>query len=113
MELEQLLMHLVINALDALEQVPRERRKLWIRTVGERNPVRVLVEVGDSGKGVAPELVDRLFEPWVSDKGDGLGIGLSIVRTLAENHGGRVWMTPAEPTGAVFSVEFLSGEETL
>lgn len=113
MELEQLLIHLVVNALDALEQVPRDQRRLWIRTARGARAGRVLVEVRDSGKGVAPELEDRLFEPWVTDKKDGLGIGLSIVRTLAENHGGRAWMTQAEPTGAVFSVEFQLGEEAL
>ena len=111
MELEQLLMHLVVNALDALEQVPREQRRLWIRTA--RGAGRVLVEVRDSGRGVDPELEDRLFDPWVTHKKDGLGIGLSIVRTLAENHRGRVWMTQAEPTGTVFSVEFQLGEDAL
>jgi PAS domain S-box-containing protein len=110
MELEQILMHLVINALDALEQVPRDRRRLWIRTARDRDSERVRVEVGDSGAGVAPELEDRLFEPWVTNKPDGLGIGLSIVRTLAEGYGGRVWMAPADPFGTVFSVEFQGGE---
>jgi C4-dicarboxylate-specific signal transduction histidine kinase len=110
-ELEQMLMHLVINALDALEQVPRDRRRLWVRTTRRDGPVRVLLEVGDSGGGVAPELEDRLFEPWVTNKRNGLGIGLSIVRTLAEGHGGRVWMSPADPSGAIFFVELPVGEE--
>lgn len=111
MELEQLLLHLVINALDAVEHLPHDRRRLWIRTSREQNPERILVEVGDTGKGVSGELEDRLFDPWVTDKPGGLGIGLSIVRTLAENYGGRVWMTPADPAGSVFSVELPVGEE--
>jgi len=93
--------------------VPREQRRLWIRTARGAGVGRVLVEVRDSGGGVAPALEGRLFDPWVTDKKDGLGIGLSIVKTLAENHRGRVWMTQAEPTGAVFSVEFQLGEEAL
>jgi C4-dicarboxylate-specific signal transduction histidine kinase len=111
MELEQLLMHLVINALDALEQLPQDQRRLWIRTSREGASKHVLVEIGDSGKGVSSELQDRLFEPWVTDKPDGLGIGLSIVRTLVENYGGRIWMTPGDPSGTVFWVEFPVGEE--
>ncbi len=106
-------MHLVINSLDALEHLPRDRRRMWIRTSRKQNPERILVEVGDSGKGVSDDLRERLFEPWVTDKPGGLGIGLSIVRTLAENYGGRAWMTPADPTGAIFSVEFPVGEEKL
>jgi len=112
MELEQLLLHLVFNALDALEHLPHERRRMWIRTKWESEPERVLVEVGDSGNGISPAIQDRLFEPWVTDKPDGLGVGLSIVRTLAENYGGRVWMAPADPSGSVFSVEFPVGEGT-
>jgi two-component system sensor kinase FixL len=95
-----------------LEDLPHDRRRLWIRTFRELDPDRVIIEVGDSGKGVSAELQDRLFEPRVTDKPGGLGIGLSIVRTLAENHGGRVWMKPAVPSGAVFSVELPVGEET-
>jgi PAS domain S-box-containing protein len=111
MELEQLLMHLIVNALDALEHQPRDRRHLRICTTLEQAPRRVLAEVGDSGRGVFPELQDRLFEPWVTDKPGGLGIGLSIVRTLVENYGGRVWMQPGDPFGAVFRVEFPVGGE--
>lgn len=111
MELEQILMHLIVNALDALEHQPRDRRRLWIRTRLEQAPQRVLAEVGDSGQGVSSELQERLFEPWVTNKPGGLGIGLSIVRTLVEGYGGRVWMRPGDPFGAVFRVELPVGEE--
>lgn len=108
-ELEQVLMHLVVNALDALQQVPREMRRLQVRTATSADNGRVRLEVVDSGPGVPVGLADRVFEPWVSDKDGRLGIGLSIVRTMVDCHGGRVWTERPDEGGAAFIVELPAG----
>jgi two-component system sensor kinase FixL len=65
----------------------------------------IVIRVVDSGEGISPGLADRLFEPWVSTREDALGIGLSIARTIVENHGGRIGVELQESPGAVFKIE--------
>jgi signal transduction histidine kinase len=65
-------------------------------------PEEILIEVRDSGPGLDPEHLNRLFEAFYTTKPQGLGIGLTISRTIAEAHGGRLWVEPNEPRGAVF-----------
>jgi signal transduction histidine kinase len=64
----------------------------------------VLVEVGDSGPGLPAESLARIFEPFYTTKSTGLGMGLSICRSIVEAHGGRFWATPNQPHGAIFSL---------
>jgi signal transduction histidine kinase len=64
----------------------------------------VLIEVQDSGKGLDPEHVERIFEPFFTTKAEGIGMGLSISRSIVEAHGGRMWATPGQRYGAVFSL---------
>jgi signal transduction histidine kinase len=76
-------------------------RELLIRTEQD-GPAGVLVAVQDSGPGLKPESQDRLFDAFYTTKTDGLGMGLSICRSIVEAHGGHVWAVPNLPRGAVF-----------
>jgi signal transduction histidine kinase len=67
-------------------------------------PDGVLVAVRDSGPGLAPETLERLFDPFYTTKANGMGMGLSISHSIIEAHGGRLWATPNLPRGAVFQL---------
>jgi len=99
--LQQVLLNLIINAMDSMNQVPEGRRFLTIRA--ERDPEgRVLVAVRDNGHGVRPELLPRIFQSFFSTKKDGMGVGLSIARSIIEEHGGRIWCDNNDTGGATF-----------
>jgi len=89
-QLQQVLLNLILNALDALEDVGGEYRTVSIATRRETDQV-VEISVADTGHGIAPDQIDRIFEPFFSTKSRGLGMGLSISRTVIEAHGGRLW----------------------
>ena len=78
-----------------------EERELLIST-GNETRDGALVEVRDTGPGLSPESLSRLFEPFYTTKPEGMGMGLSICRSIIEAHGGRLWATPCEPQGALF-----------
>jgi signal transduction histidine kinase len=99
--LQQVLLNLVINALDALNDVMDRPRIIRIRT-GAREPKSILVAVEDSGVGLAPEKESWLFDAFYTTKPAGLGMGLSISRSIVEEHGGRLWAAPNEGPGATF-----------
>lgn len=88
-QLQQVLLNLMMNAIEAMREVPPERRRLRIETA-ERPQGSVEICVSDGGPGIAPELVDRVFEPFVSTKPNGMGLGLSISRSIVSAHGGRL-----------------------
>jgi PAS domain S-box-containing protein len=100
-QLQQVLLNLILNAIDAMSAVHDRPRELAIvsRTDG---PNAVVVEVRDSGTGLDPEGAERVFEAFYTTKTEGVGIGLSISRSIIEAHGGRLWAGPNEPRGAVF-----------
>jgi signal transduction histidine kinase len=99
--LQQVVLNLIVNAVQAMGAVAEGPRELYIATVpAEPNGVRVAVM--DSGPGLAPATVGRLFEAFFTTKPGGLGMGLSICRSIIEAHGGRLWATPNQPRGAVF-----------
>lgn len=99
-QLQQVTLNLLINAIDAMSGMSEGPRELLISTT--RADAGVLVSVRDSGPGLAPEGAERLFESFYTTKPDGLGMGLSICRSIVEAHGGRLWASANEPRGAVF-----------
>ncbi|QCP52663.1 PAS domain S-box protein [Trinickia violacea] len=100
-QLQQVMLNLMINAIDAMSAVDDGPRELTISTAMNEQDA-VLVAVRDSGPGIAAENIERLFEPFYTTKATGLGIGLSICRSIIEAHGGRLWASANEPRGAIF-----------
>jgi PAS domain S-box-containing protein len=99
-QLQQVLLNLIINAIEAMRDVGEEERELLISTRNE--PDGVSVKVRDSGPGFAPADLDRVFEAFYTTKPSGLGLGLSICRSIIEAHNGRLWASPNVPRGAIF-----------
>jgi PAS domain S-box-containing protein len=99
-QLQQVLVNLIINAIEAMRDVGEDERELLISTRNE--PDGVSVEVRDSGPGFAPAVLDRVFEAFYTTKPSGLGLGLSICRSIIEAHNGQLWASPNAPRGAVF-----------
>jgi PAS domain S-box-containing protein len=100
-QLQQVLLNLVVNAIEAMASRQDGFRKLEISTRSQQEGY-VLVAVKDSGTGVDSEATQHIFEPFFTTKPNGVGLGLSICRTIIEGHGGRLWATPAEPHGTIF-----------
>src|SRR5215471_3125583 len=100
-ELQQVVLNLIINAVEALSSVSEGSRELVI-TTGKGEPDGVLVVVRDSGPGLSSPCLERIFESFYTTQPGGLGMGLSICRSIIEAHGGRLWATAAQPQGATF-----------
>jgi signal transduction histidine kinase len=98
-QLQQVMLNLILNAMEAMSGVDDQTRELVISTAS-REPDELLVVVTDSGPGVTPENRERIFESFYTTKADGVGIGLSICRSIIESHGGRVWADSAAVRGA-------------
>jgi signal transduction histidine kinase len=94
-------MNLVMNGAEAMQVVTGRPHRLAIRTYQDETH-RVVVAVEDSGPGIASEHADRLFDPFFSTKPGGLGMGLSICRSIVEAHGGRLWSSANAGVGATF-----------
>jgi signal transduction histidine kinase len=99
-QIQQVLVNLLSNALEAMETSPADKRRITIRT--SLRDALVEVSVSDRGVGLPPESETKIFEPFTSTKPDGLGVGLSIARTIVESHGGQLWATPNRGGVAVF-----------
>jgi signal transduction histidine kinase len=100
-QLQQVMLNLIINAVEALHGVSDRPRELLIST-GTSDTGDVRVAVRDSGPGLTPAALERLFEPFYTTKPGGLGLGLSICRSIIEAHGGRLWASANVPRGASF-----------
>ena len=99
-QLQQVLLNLILNAVEAMDSVEAGARELLIST--EQDHTGVLVAVRDSGPGIDPENIERVFDAFYTTKSSGVGMGLSICRSIIDAHGGRLWAEANEPRGAVF-----------
>jgi signal transduction histidine kinase len=102
-QLQQVLLNLVTNAIQAMAGVMNRQQVLTIRSqLHERD--HILVEVEDSGIGLDPTSIDQIFESMFTTRSDGMGMGLSIAKSIVEAHGGRLWASPGDCFGAIFRV---------
>jgi C4-dicarboxylate-specific signal transduction histidine kinase len=100
-QLQQVILNLIINAIQAMSETRDVARQLLIRTE-KAEAGGVLVAVRDTGPGLAPRTAEHVFAPFHTTKPSGLGLGLSICRSIVEAHGGRLWASANEPSGAIF-----------
>ncbi|HEX9249207.1 MAG TPA: ATP-binding protein, partial [Gemmatimonadaceae bacterium] len=110
-QLQQVMLNLIINAMEAMSGVSDGPRELLIST-GTSDTGDVRVAVRDSGPGLTPAALERLFEPFYTTKPGGLGLGLSICRSIIEAHGGRLWVSANVPRGATFQFTLPSTQGT-
>jgi C4-dicarboxylate-specific signal transduction histidine kinase len=102
-QLQQVILNLIANALDAMSSVTDRARVLQLKS--ERmGSAEVIVTVADSGSGIDPESIDRIFEAFFTTKSDGMGMGLSICRSIIESHGGRLSALPGLELGSIFQI---------
>jgi PAS domain S-box-containing protein len=101
-QLQQVMLNLVVNAIQAMSGTGEGAHELVISIDAVPSEDSVRVGVRDTGPGLSPESLSRLFDPFYTTKPEGMGMGLSICRSIIETHGGRLWATPCEPQGALF-----------
>jgi signal transduction histidine kinase len=99
-QLQQVLVNLIVNAADAMSDIPRAKRTVTISTARDDNFAEV--SVSDAGPGISPDKLKEVFEPFFSTKSQGMGMGLSIARTIVEAHNGLIWAEIKIGGGAVF-----------
>jgi len=99
-QLQQVILNLILNGIDAMSAITHRPRELLIESA--KHPEGVLIQVHDSGEGVDPEQADHIFQPFFTTKPQGIGMGLSVGRSIVEAHGGRLWFTPGSSHGVVF-----------
>jgi two-component system, LuxR family, sensor kinase FixL len=100
-QLQQVILNLMMNGIEAMSSVSDGSRQLLIKTQGDESR-QVLISVTDSGIGLDPKQAERLFEAFFTTKTEGMGMGLSISRSIIEGHGGRLWATANAGSGATF-----------
>jgi PAS domain S-box-containing protein len=110
-QLQQVIINLVMNGIEAMQSVSDRPRALVIRSQQDESH-RVLVTVSDSGVGISAENADRLFNAFFTTKSNGMGMGLSICRSIVEAHGGRLWTTANAPRGATFQFTLPASADT-
>ena len=101
--MQQLLLNLILNAAEAMAETPVGRRRLVIamRVLADR---RVEISLSDTGHGLTSEQAQRIFQPFVTSKSEGIGLGLSICKSIVEAHGGEIEARPGDAEGATFTV---------
>jgi two-component system sensor kinase FixL len=108
-QIQQVILNLMRNGIEAMEGM--ERRDMVVSTRSTDDNM-VEVSVSDTGSGIAPEIAEKLFQPFTTTKRQGMGVGLSISRTIIEAHGGKLWSEPNPGGGTVFrmTLKSLTGE---
>ena len=101
-QLQQVILNLIVNAFQAMSGVGAGAREVQISIDAVPSEGGVRVGVRDTGPGLRPESLSRLFEPFYTTKPEGMGMGLSICRSIIEAHNGRLWASPNAPRGAIF-----------
>lgn len=100
-QLQQVVLNLIMNAMDAMRGAPGPGKEIWLRSRREDSAgIRIVVE--DSGVGLSAEIAEKIFHPFFTTKDQGIGMGLSISRSIVESHAGRLWAAPGPSGGAVF-----------
>ena len=107
-QIQQVLVNLIRNAIEAMENV--SRRELTISTLGPSAGM-IEISVADTGSGITPDITKQLFQPFFTTKAHGMGVGLSISRTIIENHGGKIWIEPNVGGGTIFRLTLPSTTE--
>jgi signal transduction histidine kinase len=106
-QLQQVFLNLIMNAVEAMSSVENRERSLLVKSelhgAGD-----VLIMVQDSGPGIDPNDVDRIFDAFFTTKSQGMGLGLSICQSIVESHGGRLWASTHIPQGTAFYVQLPS-----
>jgi C4-dicarboxylate-specific signal transduction histidine kinase len=113
-QLQQVLLNLILNAIEAMSAVDDRARELTIvsrQDAAGAVPNAVIIEVRDCGHGLDPKNAEHVFEAFYTTKPDGIGIGLSISRSIIEAHGGRLWASANAPSGAVFQFSLPVADE--
>lgn len=105
-QIQQVLINLIVNAIQSIEVADG-----WIRITSGSDGTSAVVDVADSGKGISPEVAGRLFEAFVTTKPTGMGMGLSICRTIVEAHGGTILPVQTESRGALFRIKLPLGQD--
>jgi signal transduction histidine kinase len=107
-QLQQVILNLILNAKDAMSGEQTDQRELQI-TSGKDSAGAVVVSVRDTGQGFDPKNTERIFDPFFTTKADGMGLGLSISRTIIETHGGTLWATRNQDKGATVQFTLPAG----
>jgi signal transduction histidine kinase len=100
-QLQQVMVNLIMNAVEAVSARGEEPREMLLRSQ-KHGSDQILISVRDSGVGIDPGKLDRIFKPFVTSKPGGMGMGLSISTSIVQAHGGRLWAVPNEDHGATF-----------
>jgi signal transduction histidine kinase len=98
-QIQQVIINLLVNAIEALSRAPSDNRVLRIAAGAEGGTA--VVEIADSGDGIDPAKADKIFEPFVTSKPSGMGLGLAICRTIVDRHGGTLAIARANPRGTI------------
>jgi len=101
-QLQQVILNLIMNAMDAASKMPRAERRVTVTTARDDNFAEV--SVSDTGSGIPIEKIKEVFEPFFTTKAQGMGLGLSIARTIVEAHEGQIWAENKAASGAVFHI---------
>ena len=104
-KLQQLLLNLILNAIEALASVERQPRIIRIETPDTASADILEIRISDNGIGLTPDRLTRIFDPFVTSKSDGVGLGLSICKSIIESHGGEIAVNESGPGGSTFSIK--------